>query len=164
MINRLMWPGLLFVLIGSVVIVDVTMLIVATRDDSFALAEGYDGRARNGTVALEQERQNRRLGWKGEWDVRWLDEDTVELSLRVLDAEGNPVLDAAASARGFHKARAADVLEIPLVDVGNGVYQGTLDVTRLGHWSLRATIVRGAEVFTTSWQPLIDRDLERVEP
>ena len=62
-LKQIMWPGLLIVLIASVVIVDVTMLIVATRDPSIALTDGYLAHRGASNPDRSQTRENDRLSW-----------------------------------------------------------------------------------------------------
>ncbi len=156
MIKKLMWPGILFVLIGSVVVVDTTMLVIALNDDSFAVAEDYEGRGGTPSNSIDQARENRRLGWSVVADVRWVDAETVEVRLQVADGEGRSLDDPSAALQAFHKARAADVIEVPLVVQEDGTIRGTFKPERFGHWALRTTIVRGADVFTTSIDRVID--------
>ena len=164
MIKRLMWPGILFVLIGSVVAVDVTMLIVSLDDKSFAVAASYEGHGGTPYDSIKQERENVRLGWNVETDVRWLDEETVEIRVSVADAAGSTLDHPTATLQAFHKARAANVIDVPLSLQDDGTFLGTLKVRRLGHWEMRVTIVRGSDVFTSMRDHVIDADTARAGP
>lgn len=131
--NRLLWPGMLFFLIGSIVAVNVVMLVVASRDPSFAVAPDYHKGGDN-LAEIRQQHVNRDLGWSVSLTCELADSENATLDVRLDDAVGAPIEGATVSVRAFHQARAAKATIIRLVQRSPGVYVGVLAVDRTGHW------------------------------
>lgn len=148
MIEKLMWPGILIVLIVSVVTVDVAMLIVATTDPSFAVAEEYESAGGTRDPGLARIRANQRLGWSADLDVRQKDDGGALIELRVADRDDAPIEGAAVSIKTFHKARAGEPIRVTLAELSPGVYVGAFPIDRAGVWRLAASITRGDDTFT----------------
>jgi len=60
----MVWPGGLIAMIVAIVIVDVTMLTIATGDKTFALAEVDGDPSAAWNRHREQQRRNDELGWQ----------------------------------------------------------------------------------------------------
>jgi nitrogen fixation protein FixH len=141
---------LLFVLIGSTVVVNVVMLVVAVSDPSFKVHDDKGGDDA-WTARMDQQRENRRLGWtltprvvpppeNGAYTV-------IELS--VTDPEGAAVTGAEVRASAYHKARPAERQTIQLAETDAGRYVVSAELQRIGIWALETLVERGGDRFAT---------------
>ena len=153
--KRLMWPGFLFVLVGSIVAVDVTMLIVANTRPSMTVHPHYNTDPDSWNTQQEQRKTNARLGWS----------ITVEqarrsgaLTLRLVDRHTQPIESATVRVRLFHRANAQHVMDTTLVHSQGGSYHGQLPFDRSGHWQCDVDVQHGADRFTDSLDVMIQRD------
>ncbi|MHC5004187.1 MAG: FixH family protein [Planctomycetota bacterium] len=147
-LKTMMLPALLIVLIASTVIVHVVMLVVATRDQSFAVTGGGD-RDESWSERVRKKRENERLGWSA---TATLTAPTAPggpamLEIAMLDDDARPLRGARVRVTAFHKARPNERVEADLGERGEGRYVGALVPARAGVWrvALRAGI--GEELF-----------------
>ena len=124
------------------------MTALAIDDPSFALEPNYYQKAVDLDDEKRQQAQNRELGWELELGPAEITDQTgVDLAVTLTSAEG-PLDDAAVQVRAFHNARAADVHELALEAVGEGVYRARLADVRPGLWEFRFVVERHGVRFT----------------
>ncbi len=146
---QLAWTGfiLLFFLIQAVIWI--VAISVTANDNSHAVVQGYDQRALQWDQSRTVQLASDALGW----DARLLVDQASDIhgnrvvSLAVNDANGEPVQQAATELQAFHCGRAAEVQQLPLQEIGPGVYSGKIQVRRPGHWQFQGTLIRGDEKF-----------------
>ena len=157
LLQRLLWPWGLVAMVTALVCVDVTMLVLASGDPSFAVAtvDGDPSEAWN--ARRRQEARNEALGWDAQLDVDLPAGASPVAVLRLLDAAGNPVIDATVSLTAFHHARAADRVKTVLLAVAEapGTYRGSIRIAREGRWAFEIDCAAGDERFTSDQERFI---------
>lgn len=128
------WPAMVVGLLTAVAIFDLSVLIVAKADPSFAVEEDYYARAASWD---EQQRKNAESNWSIDLKVAG-----EEVSITVLDAAGAVVDGAAVKIRARHNARSAQVQEVAAKGRGRGVYSAPLALNRPGIWLFAVSIER----------------------
>ncbi len=156
-LQRLLWPWGLVAMVGALVCVDVTMLVLASGDPSFAVAtvDGDPSEAWN--ARRRQEARNDELGWDVRLDVDLPAGNTPVAVLRLVDAHGDPVTDATVSLTAFHHARAADRLKAVLLADADapGTYRGSIRIAREGRWAFEIDCAAGDARFTSEQERFI---------
>lgn len=155
MMNKLMWPGLLIVLVVSVVAVDITMLIVAMNDDSFALVDDYKSGGTNAPSRIQQE-TNRELGWDVTFEITRSAEGAALIELAIDDQSDQPLAGAHVTIKAFHKAFASKTLIVTLAEISPGVYGGSFPVERIGQWKLHLSIERNGDLYKDAFEHRFD--------
>jgi nitrogen fixation protein FixH len=147
---RLLWPGLVFVLLGGQVVLVFVMVYIAVSDGSFAVEPDYYQKGLHWEATAEQLRTNARLGWKARLQVE--DAATVlgerALICRLTDAAQQPLAGAAIDVVAFSHFRGNERTSLVLEEVGEGRYRTTLCFPRSGVWEFRLVVRRGPDVFT----------------
>ena len=86
--QRLLWPGLVFALLGGQLLLVCVLAYIAVADGSFAVEPDYYQKGLHWDATAEQLRANARLGWKARLQVE--DSATVlgerALTCRLTDA------------------------------------------------------------------------------
>lgn len=142
--NRLMWPGCIFILVGALITVDVTMVIVANNRPSFAVHPTYNTDDASWTAQQQQQQVNARLGWTV--TVERADQSGhIEIAAAARDHK--PIEAANLTVRMYHKARASTVLTITLIETQPGRYVGQLPLDRAGHWRCEIDLQHGDDRF-----------------
>jgi nitrogen fixation protein FixH len=157
--KRLLWPGILIVLIASIVVMNVVMLIVASSDPSFAVDPAYyENQWRGGSPDGD-----RRLGWSAAVTLESAG-DRALLRARVLDDDGQRIKGAVVTASVFHKAQASDAIEADLAPLADGGYVAPLKLDRPGTWACRLTVRRGGDTFVTVEEIEVAGPAEEAQP
>jgi nitrogen fixation protein FixH len=143
------WPFFIIALLVGGAGANVALMVIATRDPSFAVEPDYYQKALRWDEAMTQESKNAALGWSVEAGV---DSATrsgpTRIVLRVSDRDGAPVEDAMVRVAAFHNARASQVVAATLAPTGGGRYSAPLPLDRPGLWELRVRVQQGDRVFT----------------
>ena len=150
------WPLLLAGLLASGVGANIYFLTRAVGDPSFAVEPDYYAKAVAWDAHQAQARANLALGWKVAVDVEpaSLATGRARVVARLTDRDGRTIDGAAVALRAFHNARAADVLEAPLVETAEHDYAAELAIVRPGLWEFRLEARRGGATFTA----VVDQD------
>ncbi len=149
--RTLFWPGLIItLLVGQVVLLTIVVLI-ATRDESFAVEPDYYTKALNWDEQAAQLEANRRLGWSLKLSLG----DAVgpigdrSLLLHLRDATGDVIGGADVSVLAFPHARGMQRREYELPETQElGTYEAKVRFHRKGKWEFRFTVQRGENMFT----------------
>ena len=156
--NPLVWPGLIVGLLILHVVSVLVMVLVATRDRSFAIEPNYYQKGLHWDQSVGQREASARLGWRatlafeGPADV--LGRRT--LVCRLKDAAGRPIDDAALDVVAFAHARAATRTSAPLTRRAPGEYEALLRVNRGGLWEFRLAARRGPDNWTWTEQQRLE--------
>ena len=126
--QRLVWPGIIFYLLGGQVLLILLTVYLATRDRSFAVEPNYYQQALRWDGVKAQETANRQLGWTiaidvGH-DVNVRGERSVTCTLR--DRSGQPLEEALIDLVAFAHARGNDRYAAVLQPCGGGQYSARL--------------------------------------
>lgn len=144
-----MFPGIIFAFIAlNICIVGVTVYL-ATSDPSRAVEPDYYQKAVAWDAFAKQRDHSVKLGWKAQVETMG-DHAGCTLSVRVVDAEGQPVSDGKVHVLAFASARAADRLKLDLVESQPGVYNAPIRVATPGLWEFAITVRARNDVFTAS--------------
>ena len=138
--------GLMAVVIGA----NLILIYFATTDPSFAVEEDYYQKALHWDDKRAQDRANAELGWTVELDVgrERAADGSVQVVVRLLDAEGQAVRGAGVDLEAFHNARAAWIHRVQLRENEEGAYSAALPARRPGLWEFRLNVVRDEQRFT----------------
>lgn len=152
--KRVFWPfpGLVFVLIGLSLTIAAVTVTLATNDPSFGVEEDYFAKAVAWDETVAQLERNRALGWEAAAELSGSLDGRGERAVTVLlrDREGAAVEGARASVFAFHNARRKETITFELVEIAPGRYAGGAPMVREGQWTLRLSVTRGEDVFTSS--------------
>lgn len=146
----LLWPGLVFLLLGSQVLLILVMAYVASSDRSFAVEPDYYQRGLHWDKIAAQQRHSERLGWQAKLelgdDVNVLGERTLRCLLR--GRGGEAIASARVDVIAFPHARGREQTRVTLTESAAGVYETPLRFRRKGLWEFRLTARWRSEVFT----------------
>ena len=146
----LFWPIFLTSLISIHVVSVVVMVIVATRDDSFALEPDWYQKGLHYEQTALQQRENSRLGWSVQLDVSRPLKDTNQrvVTCTIFDQSGKAVEKATVDLVAFAHLHANNRVPAVLLPQDGGSYQGSMAFEDAGMWEFRVVITRGTETFT----------------
>ncbi len=143
-----LWPGMVFGILGTnMVIVGVT-LYAAHSDPSFAVEPHYYERALRWDAAARGARGFEALGWQAAV-TRAGAAGAPTLRVELRDADERPIDGAEVLAEVFHRARAADRVVEPVPGTGAGVYEVPMPLARPGLWEVRLEVRALGQVATT---------------
>jgi nitrogen fixation protein FixH len=152
------WPFVIVALLVGGAGANIGLMVVATRDASFAVEPDYYRKALHWDEMMAQEARNQALGWTAAVAFERLARPgEVEVTARVNDRGGRPVEGARVAIETFHSARASHVLTATLAPGAAGQYSAALLLDRPGLWEVRLRVERGDETFTA----ILRQDLPR---
>ena len=146
--SRILWPGMVFALLGSQVLLMLVMAYMATMDPSFAVEPDYYQKALHWDDKRAQDRANTELGWQLEFTVEpaAAGQDPT-LRVELTSADGEPVTDATVAVEAFSNVRRDDVLTAILAATESG-YASTLPMHGDGRWEFRFHVTRDSDLYT----------------
>jgi nitrogen fixation protein FixH len=143
------WPVIVVALLVVGVGANVGLMVVATRDASFAVEPDYYDKALHWDERMAQEARNAALGWSvGAVLAPAARPGEARLTVRLHDRAGQAIDGARVAVQTFHSARARHVLTAMLAPEFAGQYGATLPLDRPGLWEVRLRAERGGQVFT----------------
>lgn len=151
--NRIMWPGIIFIILGASVIVHGVMLYVVNTDATFAVDDRYRARTDPWWEAVDRAGTERKTGWSATLEMVPSDsiEEMMRLTVRLTDRHGAAVENARVEMRLFHRGRAGEVLPATLEASGGGRYVTLLRLDPPGMWKATALITRDEQTFAESF-------------
>lgn len=157
-VNRIMWPGVIFIILGASIIVHGVMLYVVNTDATFAVDSRYRAKTDPWWEAVDEARTGRETRWAATLDLSPSEsvEGMQRLFLQLADRDGKPLDRAHVELRLFHRGRAARVLSATLESSGEGSYETLLLLEPPGMWKATALITRDEESFAESFDLLIE--------
>jgi nitrogen fixation protein FixH len=150
----LRWPIAVAAILAATVGANIYVAVLANDDPSFAIEPNYYQRAIHWDDEMAQARRNDALGWHLAPTLAPIAGGRALLVVRLTDAGGATIQDAAIRVAAFHNARAGDVRDADLHPRGDGSYAAAIAMQRAGQWELHFQATRGSDRFTA---------LERVE-
>lgn len=147
------WPAMVIGMIGVSLTVCALTIVAATTDPSFAVESDYYERAVRWDDTMEERRASEALGWACEIDVSGADAATGrrEVSVRVIDAAGEPVDIDHLAALAFHHSRRGEASMLELARAGEGGWwRSSVEGGRDGWWQVRVRAARGSDVYVTT--------------
>ncbi|MCB9555774.1 MAG: FixH family protein [Deltaproteobacteria bacterium] len=124
------------------------LIVKATGDPSHHVEANYYQRALAWDQTMEQQRENRRLGWQLLAALSPSANRRLELQLTLRDRSGKAIDGAQVDAEIFHQARGNQRFRARLSPRGDGHYVARLGYGRVGLWSLQIVVERGKQRFT----------------
>ncbi|MFG0284920.1 MAG: FixH family protein [Phycisphaerales bacterium JB039] len=145
---HIFWPGLIFGLIGTSVVVCVVTVVLATTDPTVAVEPAYYQRALEWDASQAEQAASDALGWACEASVAGLADvlGRRELIIALRGPDG-PIDDADVRVEAFALVRASERAILEMEPVGEGRYRGGLLLPRAGMWEFSVEAERGAERF-----------------
>ena len=144
------WPvGLAALLVASAG-ANIALLVITSRDASFAVEPNYYAKALAWDESMAQQARNEALGWSlglrvDPMGVRRL----MTVTVRLADRSGAPIEGAQVAVEAFHNARASRILSAALEPRGQG-YAAVMPLERPGLWEFRLRVTRGPEAFVAT--------------
>jgi nitrogen fixation protein FixH len=150
--KRSRWPVALAGMIFLHAAAMVTVILVATRDPSFAVEPNHYQKALAWDAFSARNRASQALGWKAtaRTDAGLDANGTRGLEMDIADREGNPVRGARAALLAFPHARGEERMRVDLAETAPGHYTTRAGMVRTGIWELRLVAQRGDDSFTTT--------------
>lgn len=144
------WPvGLAALLVGSAG-VNIALVVITSRDASFAVEPDYYAKALAWDDTMAQQARNEALGWSLGLRVEPAGErGRMTVTARLTDSAGAPLLGAHVAIEARHNARANRVLTAALEPWDAG-YAAAMPLARPGLWEFRVRATRGRDVFTAT--------------
>jgi nitrogen fixation protein FixH len=141
--------GLAALLVGSAG-ANIALLVITSRDASFAVEPDYYAKALAWDETMAQQARNEALGWCLGLRVEPTDErGRVTVAVGLSDGAGAPLPGARIAIEALHNARASRVLTAVLEPRGLG-YAAMMPLARPGLWEFRVRVTRGPDVFTAT--------------
>jgi len=145
-----LWPiaivGVLVVTVGA----NAVLLYQASDRDAAAVEPDYYRRAVAWDSTLAQRTRDAALGWRLAADLGVPGPEGTPLSVRLTDARGAVLADAAITVEAIHNAEGSRRLRAALRPGSDGAYVALLPLARRGLWELRFEVVRHGERFTAA--------------
>ena len=144
------WPvGLAALLVGSAG-ANIALVVITSRDASFAVEPDYYAKALAWDETMAQEARNEALGWSLALGVEPTGErGRMTVAARLTDRAGVPLEGARVAIEALHNARANRVLTATLEPRRPG-YVTVMPLARPGLWEFRVRVTRGPDVFTAT--------------
>jgi nitrogen fixation protein FixH len=148
--RSLRWPLAIVAMIGLHATGMVVVILVATRDPSFAVEPNSYQKALAWDAFSARRHASEALGWTARvHSDRQFDAGHMRtLDCEILDRAGHPVEGATAAVLAFPHSRGEERTRITLREVAPGDYSARAPLVRTGIWELRLVAQRGAEIFT----------------
>ncbi len=146
----LYWPALVAAVFLGNIALATWVLILSGSDPSFAVEENYYEKALNWNDEIDQRQRNAELGWSVALQAAGAPDEmgTSEITLRLDDADGDPLRGATVRAEAFPIARGHDRRELAFDEVAPGAYAGRVERARPGLWELRVAVEHEGDRFT----------------
>ena len=142
------WPvGLAALLVGSAG-ANIALLVITSRDASFAVEPNYYAKALAWDETMAQQVRNESLGWSLGLSAEPTGErGRMTVAARLTDGAGAPLPGARIAIEALHNARASRVLTAVLEPRGLE-YAAAMPLARPGLWEFRVRVTRGPDIFT----------------
>lgn len=150
------WPVLVVSLIALNFATVAVTVSLAVRDDSVAVEPDYYAKALNFDEVARARADSAALGWTTDISLRpGPGDDHTQLHVRIADAQGRPVTDAAVTAELFASARAAHRQRLTLSPAPDGQYTAPARIDRAGLWHVRLHAHRSDDIYERSTDLLV---------
>ncbi len=146
------WPWIVAGALACGVIGNLAMMVVASRNASFAVEPDYYQKALHWDEKRLQDRTNENLGWDVALAFAKPDplRPELELSVVLTDGSGAPLEGATLAVTAFPIARASELLEARLEGGEAGRYTVLLPIRRAGLWEYRFVVDHDGQRFTAT--------------
>lgn len=139
---RRFWISFILMFFAGQVVLWTFALDKVIGDPSHAVVDQYDDYDNRWEATQAERSLNASLGWHAQ-----ISADHEHVVVKLTDTMGKPV-EAELTAKVFHKARAAEKLEVVFTMTEPGLFVSALDMGRSGQWQVRLAASRGHESFT----------------
>lgn len=145
----LFFPALVVGLLSMHIALCLWGVYLATSSQTFAVENDYYNKALHWDDNQAAERASLNLGWHAGIDIS----ATADLQherqvvLTLTDRNNAPLCGASVDLIYYHRARATDVSNATLRDLGEGHYAAALPLSRPGIWNIHLAITHGKDRF-----------------
>jgi nitrogen fixation protein FixH len=148
----LRWPVAIVGIIVLHVAAMVTVILIATRDRSFAVEPNHYQKALAWDAFSARARASEALGWKivSRTDAALDRAGMRGLQLSITDRNDKPLTGARVAVLAFPHARGEERIRVDLVEGEAGHYQAHAAMARTGLWELRVVAERGGDSFSST--------------
>lgn len=154
--RSLLWPGIVFGLIGLNMCVVFVTIVLANSDPSAYVEPEYDRKALRWDHQARQQATNRRLGWHASIELLPAGSGRA-LTVTLIDGLGAPVAGGQVRVEAFRSARPRDRARLELLERAPGAYEGLIADSPPGIWEFRVQAARAGDVFTAAFEREVPR-------
>jgi len=150
--SSLRWPVAIVALIALHVAGMISVILIATRDRSFAVEPNHYQKALAWDAFSARARASAALGWKvvSRTDAALDRAGLRGLELVITGRDDKPVTGARVAVLAFPHARGEERVRIDLVEGEAGHYLAHAAMVRPGLWELRVVAERGGDSFSST--------------
>jgi nitrogen fixation protein FixH len=145
-----LWPLAIVGVLVITVVANVAVLYEAGDRDAAAVEPDYYQKAVAWDSTLAQRTRDVALGWRLAAEFGAPGRDGTPLTVRLTDARGEALADAAIRVEAIHNAEGSRRLHAVLRPAPDGAYAAPLPLAHRGLWELRFEVVRHGERFTAT--------------
>jgi len=157
------WPGLIFVFIGTTVVVQSATLFYALGDDSFAVVPDYDAKADAWDQHAAEAQASRTLGWSIIPLGSPIVNGVMSLDLELVGAPG----DVIGGWTAYHNAKPQQRFTGTVRSDNQGHITLDISDTRPGWWQIEIELSRGQDRFLHQdklWLPVGSEPVQETNP
>lgn len=135
------WGVFILALLAINLMMAVFAIVVAVGDPSFRPMPSYGEHAIDWESQKQLQAKSDALGWQAKIERN---ADGTGFRCALSDRNGQPISGAAGEALVYHFTRANEAEHVPLKESPSekGVYVGTIDTSKDGHWQIRMELQR----------------------
>lgn len=142
-IAKFLWTGVIITFFVIQAILWAVAITLTHNDPSNGVVEDYDQKALNWNAERQMRDHSRALGWTWQAQVGPAANygASREIRIELRDREGQLLSGQKLHLVAFHGARSAEAQHLELLETSDpGIYQGNVQVSKLGRWLLEIKI------------------------
>jgi nitrogen fixation protein FixH len=147
-----LWPLAIVGVLAITVVANAVLFYEAGDREAAAVEPDYYRKAVAWDSTLAQRERDAALGWRLEADFGAPGRDGTPLTVRLTDARGTALADAAITVEAIHNAEGSRRLHAVLRPAPGDAYVTLLPLAHRGLWELRFEVVRHGERFTATFR------------
>lgn len=124
------------------------MVRLAVDDPGFAVETDYYKKASHWDEHKQEQARSLATRWTSQVVLEPSGFTTALVTVRLVDAHGQPLQGAKLTAYAFANARASDVRRLTFAEAAPGQYSAALQAARAGVWELRLHAAKSSQQFT----------------
>ncbi len=146
---QFIWTGIIVGFFVIQAIMWTVAIIVTANDKSHVIIADYENSSLSWDQTQSLKRDSEALGWQASIEVEANSRPTGErkLTLRLLNAAGQPIELPEITIEVFHWAEGSLIFPVSLKSVSAGLYEGELVMRKSGYWNFSAEIFKGDDRF-----------------
>ena len=124
-------------------------ITLTSGDKSHAVVASYDERALNWDEEVKRRNESEKLGWNFNLlvDPNGDIKKRHAVTLKLTDADANPVEGATLELKTFHRGQAGDPQNVSFEEIAAGTYKSQIQIDKAGLWQFEALASVGDKQF-----------------